>query len=60
MNRLLRALLWSVLATSVFAWVLRRLLPGTRPVMTVPAEIEADRLSPEEQERLLEELERLL
>ncbi|WP_397546779.1 hypothetical protein ABUL39_13180 [Rhodothermus marinus] len=60
MKRVFRALLLSALATGAFAWVLSRLHPRPKPAAVRPGEVDADRLSPEAQERLLEELDRLL
>lgn len=62
MTRILRALLLSMLATGVFAWLLQRWGLWKKPRLSTgtPLEIEADQLPPEEQERLLDELERML
>ncbi|MDQ7040863.1 MAG: hypothetical protein Q9M35_07970 [Rhodothermus sp.] len=60
MKRILRALLLSALATGGFAWVLSRLYPRPKSTVTRSSEVDADQLTPEAQEQLLEELDRLL
>lgn len=60
MNRVLRALLLSVLATGAFAWMLFRLHPRSKPVAGRFGEVDADALPSLVRERLLEELDRLL